>query len=440
MLDSFFYLHPYKTLVCAAFLVNLPLGYIREASPKFSFKWFFWIHASIPLIVYLRIHLGTSKLFIPVSIFYAIVGQIVASRWRRKRMSNREIEQLEQISDLNLSKNKPIDADDLAVVLLNMGGPRTNKDVRDFQLRLFSDRRLIRFPLGFLFQDLFARILSALRLTATQKRYQMIGGGSPIFDSTQKQAEALEMELNKRGWHIKTIFSFNYSAPLPEETIREIKKSGRKYLLPLSLYPHYSSATTGSNIYYLQKAVQKIYPQLQFLDAPSYYLHDGYIQAFVDRINEQVDEKESLNDFYIVFSAHSLPAYFLKEGDPYPFQVSQTISKILTKLNRSKNWITAYQSAVGPLQWIKPTTQAILKALSARNITKVLVVPISFVTDHIETSCEIDIEYREIAENLGIKDFRMSKAIEAHPEFIKTLADSVEDTCLFSQNMMSLSS
>ena len=131
-----------------------------------------------------------------------------------------------------------------------------------------------------------------------------------------------------------------------------------------------------------------------------------------------------------MFSAHGLPLYFLKEGDPYPFQITQTVSKILARLNRTQNWTLSYQSAVGPLQWLKPDTEAMLRALARRGITKILVVPVSFVGDHIETIHEIDIEYREVAEEIGITDLRMSKAIECHPGFIHALADTVEQVLI----------
>jgi ferrochelatase len=121
-----------------------------------------------------------------------------------------------------------------------------------------------------------------------------------------------------------------------------------------------------------------------------------------------------------------LPKYFLLEGDPYPFQISQTVAKVLAKLKREKNWVISYQSAVGPLEWLKPSTEDIIVALKNRGIEKLLVVPISFVSDHIETLCEIDIEYRHFAEKLGINDFRMSKALECHPDFIRALVDSIE--------------
>ncbi|OGX39180.1 MAG: ferrochelatase [Omnitrophica WOR_2 bacterium RIFCSPHIGHO2_02_FULL_52_10] len=419
-------LYPYILLALTSLLVNIPLGYIRENTPKFSLPWLFWIHASIPLVIYLRMTLGTSRLFIPVCIFWAIVGQIWGSRARRRVMSQEDAERLQQIPKMDIRKREGINDEEALIVLLNMGGPKTNADVPDFQKRLFSDPLLIRFPMSFVFQKLFALLLVAFRTKEAQKRYQRIGGGSPIFESTLAQTRALQAELSRRGRTLSVTFAFNYSPPFSDDVIQEAKKAGKKYLLPLSLYPHYSKATTGSNVHYLRKSAEKNYPTLMFLESSSYYLHDGYIEAFVDRIQEQVRPYESLDDVYLVFSAHGLPLYFLTEGDPYPFQISQTVTKVLAKLNRNDRWIIAYQSAVGPLQWIKPSTGDVIAALARRNIKKILIVPISFVTDHIETTCEIDMEYRAMAEQAGIKDFRMSKAIECHPGFICALADAVE--------------
>lgn len=418
----------YLYIGLVSFLINIPLGYIREFYPKFSFKWFLWIHASIPLIIYMRYTLGTSGWFIPVSIFLAIAGQQIGARIRRQKRTRQDAEKLEQIPDLNLTSFPQINPQEACVALLNMGGPRKNKDVADFQKRLFEDSLLIRFPLSFLLQKFFAWLLIKVRLKAVEDRYMQIGGGSPIYKSTTAQARALRRELKRRKIPVDVTFSFNYSPPLPTDTIQKLKRASKKYLIPLSLYPHYSSATTGSNLFYLEKEAKALYPELKMVSAPSYYLHEGYIQAFVDRIHETISAEESLDDFYLIFSAHGLPIYFLTEGDPYPFQISQTVAAILTKLKRSSNWVISYQSSVGPLEWMKPSTDDVLKALSHRGIKKVLIVPVAFVGDHIETIHEIDIEYRHIAQQMGFTDYRMSKALETHPGFIKALADVVEKT------------
>src|SRR3989338_10396773 len=289
----------YLILSLTAFWANIPMGYIRANCPQFSFRWLFWVHASIPLIIFMRVTLGTSKWFIPVCIFGAIAGQIIGSRCRRKRTSWQEAERLKQIPAIDPLEQKKLDEFQTTVVLLNMGGPKTNADVPDFQKRLFQDPILIRFPMSFLFQRLFAWLLVTFRTKAAMERYQLIGGGSPIFESTERQTQALQQELTRRGRKVDGIFSFNYSAPFPEETIRTILQSGRTSVLLLSLYPHYSQATTGSNIHYLKKAADAIYPEIQFAEAPAYYLHDGYIQEYVDRIQKQIKPDASLDDFYL---------------------------------------------------------------------------------------------------------------------------------------------
>jgi len=429
---------PYLTIALISFLINIPLGYIRENSLKFSWPWFFWIHASIPLIIYLRMSFGTSKWFIPICIFLAIAGQIIGSRLKRKRMTPEDHEKLEQIPDLNLPKNQTLRIGDheVMVVLMNMGGPENPQEVKPFLERLFSDNRIIRVPFARILQPIFCWLIVTLRWRVTKKRYELIGGGSPILKSSTNQVKALDAELKKRGRALDVTLNFNYSRPLPEDTIHEVRTTGKKYILPVSLYPHYSANTTGSNIYYLQKAAQKICPDLIFLESDSYYLDDAYINAFVDRIHEQLKPGESLDDFYLLFSAHGLPLYCLTEGDPYSYQINQTVSCVLDRLDRKSRWTLAYQSAVGPFMWLRPYTEEIIKALARRNEKKILVVPIAFVTDHIETTCEIDIEYRQVAVDAGVKDFRMSKALECHPGFITALADCVEASLHLKPSLM----
>ncbi len=314
--------------------------------------------------------------------------------------------------------------EDVMVAALNMGGPRNIADIEPFLRRLFNDRLIIRFPFA---QSLFADLLIRSRLKHVQHRYGLIGGGSPILKSSLAQVDALSAELRKRGRHLDVQLSFNYSDPLPQEVIGIAREKKKKYILPLSLYPHYSQSTTASNIFYLKETAGKIYPGLQFLSCLPYHLYDGYIQAFVDRIRETLKPGESMDDFYLLFSAHGTPVYFVTQGDPYTFLISQTVSRVVRQLGRRHQWAIAYQSDVGPIQWIKPTTPGTLKELGQKGVRKVIVVPIAFVSDHIETLCEIDMEYREEAEKkFGFTDYRMTKALECHPAFISALADCVE--------------
>lgn len=426
MLFEFLHRHPYISLSLFSFLINIPFGFIRENSRKFSWKWFFWIHASIPFIVYGRSALHVSSALVPVNIALAVLGQTGGGLWCRKMRSLEEEERFQHVYVPDMNGREGMNDAEVAVVLLNMGGPRDLTGIRDYQLRLFSDPLLLRFPLSFIFQKMFAWLLTCARFRKTERRYQSIGGGSPIYESTLHQTRALADALKKRGRDIEVSFGFNYSRPLPKDVVEDVMKKKKKVILPLSLYPHYSKATTGSSVYYLKKAARRFSPGVRFCSSPEYYLREGYILAFCDRIGEQINSGESLEDFYLVFSAHSLPCYLIAEGDPYPFQVSQTVGAILSRLHRTTRWSLAYQSAVGPLPWLKPSVPDLMKALARRGIKKVLIVPISFVSDHLETLCDIDIEFRRTAGMLGIQDFRVTRAIECHPAFIQALADAVE--------------
>ena len=410
-------------------LVNFFGGIYRARQVKFSFRWFLGVYLPVSfLILNFWIH-RTPWPWVIVDMFIFGIGQFIGRRFQEVNLTDQEIEHIEQISDLQLPKLLPqqihINDEDIAIVLMNMGGPGNIDEVEPFLRRLFNDSLIIRFPFA---QSFFADLLIRARLKEVQKRYELIGGGSPLLPSSLKQMEALEKELKKRGRRLGVFLSFNYSDPLPSKTINQIKQSNKKFILPLSLYPHFSLSTTASNIFYLKQAAREASFETTFLESYSYHLYDSYIQAFVERIHACIRPQENLNDFYILFSAHGTPLYFLEEGDPYAFLVSQSVSQILASLKRVHNWSTSYQSAVGPLQWLKPSTDAVLVALSQRGVKKIIVVPISFVTDHIETLCEIDIEYRQMAQNNGIEDFRMAKALECHPGFISALADCVENS------------
>ena len=408
-------------LVVVAFLAGLSCA--RQT--KFSSSWFQNIYIPFIVLVIICWMFQAPWFWVIIQFVLQVIALNLGMRYQRKRLTIEDIDRIEKVSDLQLSRSLPAHCkdEDIAVVLMNMGGPSNIAEVEPFLRRLFNDPLILRFPFA---QSFFADLLIRSRLKEVQARYQLIGGGSPLLASSIKQVEALSKELQQRGRKIAIFLNFNYSAPLPLETIAEIKKAGRKYILLLGLYPHYSLSTTASNIFYLKEEAKKNYPRAQFLESYSYHIYEGYVQAFVDRIKESLKPNESLNDFYLLFSAHGTPFYFLEEGDPYSFLVSQTISQILGSLKRQDHWSISYQSAVGPLLWLQPSTDAMLKTLARKGVEKLIVVPISFVTDHIETLCEIDMEYRHMAQEVGIKDFRMTKAIECHPGFINALADCIE--------------
>jgi ferrochelatase len=416
----------YFVTFLALFAVNVPLGYWLLGTQKFSDRWLTVMGASALLLIYLNSNLPSPWAGLIVSVIVSAIGQNTGRSLRQQSMTVDEREELAQIPNLRLDKAGALDTRDVTVVLLNMGGPKTNADVKDFLHRIFLDPLILRFPLSKLLQPFFAWLIVTLRWKVTAERYQKIGGGSPIYSSTQAQVMALRDELKRRGRNLDVTYCFNYSEPLPATVLKEMAAQKKKYLLPLSLYPHYSKATTGSNLAYLKMAAAEILPKLKFLPVADYSLHPDYVKALADRVREQVKEGESLEDFYLLFSPHGLPQYFLNEGDPYPFLISQTAAAVLVELNRHDRWSLAYQSDVGPVEWLKPSTGNMISALARRGVKKLIVIPIAFVSDHIETLCEIDIEYRHQAETEGIADFRMSRAVETHPGFISALADTVE--------------
>ncbi len=410
-------------LILVAFLS----GTFCARQSKFSSSWFRGISLPVITLIVICWMFEAPWFWVLIQFVFQVIAFNSGVRYQEQRLTTEDIDRIEKIADLQLPKvlSRDYKDEDIAVVLMNMGGPATIAEVEPFLRRLFNDPLILRFPFA---QSFFADILIRSRLKEVQARYQLIGGGSPLLPSSIKQQEALSQELQKRGRKIAVFLSFNYSAPLPPETIAEIKKAGRKHILLLGLYPHYSLSTTASNIFYLKEEAKKSYPEAQFLESYSYHLYEGYIHAFVDRIKEILKPGERLEDFYLLFSAHGTPFYFVEEGDPYAFLISQTVSQIIGGLKRNHAWSISYQSAVGPMLWLQPSTDAALKTLARKGVQKLIVVPISFVTDHIETLCEIDIEYRHMAENEGVKDFRMTKAIECHPGFIGALADCVEQS------------
>ena len=195
------------------FAVNIPCGYIRESYAKFSGRWFLWQYAALTLIILLHINFGAAKIFIPVYFILAAMGQRIGTNAKKKRLTKNEIERLEQIPDLHVNKKYPakIDDHDVMIVLLNMGGPATNQDIPAFLKKVFNDPLLIRFPLSKILQPLFAWALVTFRAKATQERYQLIGGGTPLYASTQAQVQELKAELARRGRHIEVTYSFNYT-------------------------------------------------------------------------------------------------------------------------------------------------------------------------------------------------------------------------------------
>jgi ferrochelatase len=315
----------------------------------------------------------------------------------------------------------------VGVLLLNLGGPDKLEDVRPFLYNLFADPEIIRLPSPVL-QAPLAWLISALRARKSQENYKKIGGGSPLRQITEAQAQALQERLQQDGHLANVYIGMRYWHPFTEEAIDQIKRDNIEQLVILPLYPQFSISTSGSSFRLLEKLWQTD-PELQkikYTVVPSWYDRPGYLQAMANLIEQTLDQISHPNQAHVFFSAHGVPVSYVAEaGDPYQREVEACAALIMKTLDQPKHYTLAYQSRVGPIEWLQPYTEDAIKALAQEGVKDLVVVPISFVSEHIETLEEIDMEYREIAEAAGIATFARVPAPDTDPTFIQALADLV---------------
>ena len=362
-------------------------------------------------------------------------------------------------------------AESIAVVLFQLGGPDSLEAVEPFLYNLFSDPDIIDFPFARLARPTLARLISSRRARHVQEHYASIGGKSPIRELTERQAVALECEL-RRTIDARVFVAMRYWHPLTEEAVEQAVRGEFHHLVLLPLYPQYSKTTTGSSLnawnrQYNARARQPLPTRLvrEFFD------HPGYLDAVVEKINEglamfpegrdaaRMSSAESvssadtgLDDVHLVFSAHGVPVRVIESGDPYQEQIEETVRLVMARGGWPNPHVLCWQSRVNPGKWLEPSLSETLRSLAARGpgpdtarrgtrpasaddavlpngagrgAPRVLVIPISFVTDHVETLAEIDIEARSLAHQLGIAQFQLMPALNDSPTFIRALADLV---------------
>ncbi len=319
----------------------------------------------------------------------------------------------------------------IAVLLLQMGGPSSLDEVQSFLYNLFSDEYIIQLP-SYLkpFQSQLADFISKRRSPKVQKLYAEIGGASPILFETQAQAKALAKYLNRESSpdEYLSYIAMRYSEPRLEETLQEIEKDSIDQLIVLPLYPQYSLATSGSSILEFRKLIaQSKLKAIPIRYIESWYDAADFIQLIVQRILTELEALESEGvshpaKVHILFSAHGLPEAYIRAGDPYQAQILETVKLVMGRLPLYR-YSLAYQSRVGPVKWLGPSTDKEIRRLAKeRGERNLIVVPISFVGDHIETLSEINIEYKHYALEQGIERFRVTRLPKANPLLIKALA------------------
>lgn len=329
----------------------------------------------------------------------------------------------------DISKN----SDSVGVVLFQLGGPDSLEAVEPFLYNLFCDPDIIDFPFAQLAREPLARLISSRRARRVSKHYAEIGGKSPIRERTELQARALERELAK-SLAARVFVAMRYWHPLTEEVVGEIQAQRWRELVLLPLYPQYSRTTSGSS---LKEWERKFPPSLagefpiniirEFHDQPL------YLDAVAERIQGGLEKFRRPNgsaarlpdDVHLLFSAHGVPVKVIEAGDPYQSQVESTVKLALERGGWHNPHSLCYQSRSGPGQWLRPYLDEALRDLATRGVERLLIIPISFVSDHVETLYELDIEARELAGRLGIQRFEITQGLNDSPKFIQALAELV---------------
>lgn len=309
-----------------------------------------------------------------------------------------------------------------AVVLFNLGGPDTLDAVEPFLYHLFSDRDIFKIPVG---QKIFAKLMSRLRAPKVIQRYKHIGGKSPINKWTELQRSMLEKELQKTVPGANVYTAMRYWHPTIEDTAQKISEKTFDKIALLPLYPHYSITTTGSSFNEWLRVYKGDMGRVTYID--DYFNHPKYIAALNERIDETIIRfpKDVHDDIQIVFSAHGTPERLVKKGDPYSKQIKKTVEFVMEARNFSHEYHLCFQSKVGPAKWLEPSTEKMIKALGGKGKRQLLVVPVSFVSDHIETLFELDVEYRTIANQLNIENYVVMKGLNDSKTFIAALKELV---------------
>jgi ferrochelatase len=320
----------------------------------------------------------------------------------------------------------------LGVVLFQLGGPDSLQAIEPFLYNLFSDPDIIDFPFARLARPTLARLISSRRASKVQEHYASIGGKSPLRELTERQARALETEL-RQTLDARVLVAMRYWHPLTEEAVARVEAQNFGELILLPLYPQYSKTTTGSSLnewhrQYTARVRQPLPTQIvrEFYDDPF------YLDALIEKINEGLvrfaapdpsgNGRSSPADVHLVFSAHGAPLSVIEAGDPYQAQIEATVRLAMERGGWPNPHKLCYQSRVGPGRWLAPSLDQTLSELAAQGVKRVLVIPVAFVSDHVETLSEIDIEARALAGRLGIRQFEVMPALNDSPKFIAALA------------------
>jgi len=307
--------------------------------------------------------------------------------------------------------------DKWAVLLLNMGGPQSLDQVPEYLFNIFSDRNIIKLPMSRILQRPLAKLISSRRSGKVAEHYKEIGGGSPLLRVTEAQASSLKTELRRKFANVEVLVGMRYTRPSIREALNRASRMGCRHVILLPLYPQYSLATTGTAFLEALKWLDNDDSDLILSAIDDWHDHSDYIPILRDRIQSGIDEMPGDGDVRVLFSAHSLPQSMVDGGDPYVAQTRTTVKLAGGGFDHS----LSFQSRSGPVKWVGPETIAEVRRLAGQGVKRLLIVPVSFVSDHIETLHEIDIELKGIALSAGIKHFARTRSFNDDSDFINCL-------------------
>lgn len=309
-----------------------------------------------------------------------------------------------------------------AVVLLNMGGPNNLQEVELFLTNMFNDKNIITVKSSLL-RSFIAKMITFTRTEKSQEIYKQIGGKSPIVGHTKKLVEKLQARL---GENIVVDFAMRYTPPFASEVIERLNKENIEKIYLIPLYPQYSTTTTKSSLEDFEEQYHLMGGDAILVEIKHFFQNKNYNRAVMQRIQERISSYESSN-FEIVFSAHGLPVKVIEKGDVYQRHVEKHVALLKQMLQNEgmhfKEVHLAYQSKVGPMEWLTPSLEEKLKEIKSK---KVIIFPIAFTIDNSETNYELDIEYREVAEELGFNDYRVCECPNESDFFVEALIELYE--------------
>ena len=311
-----------------------------------------------------------------------------------------------------------------AVILFNLGGPDKLENVEPFLFNLFNDPAILNLPAFFRYP--LAKLISNRRAPIAKKIYEELGGSSPILKLTEDQSNALEKKLNYNNFNeeYKCFVIMRCWHPRAESVIKEVKEYNPEEIILLPLYPQYSASTSGSSIKEWNDLCKKENYKVKTKTICCYPTENNFLESHANLIKKTLKILKNKN-FKLIFSAHGLPENKIKKGDPYQWQVEQTVEGIMSKLtDENPDYIISYQSRVGPLKWIGPSTDEMIIKYSKEK-KGIVIVPVAFVSEHSETLVELDIEYKKLAEKNGCSFYKRVPALGIEENFIKGLTELV---------------